>query len=202
MGILCMFTSFTYAQNLNITPIYEVIKNTNPDSWEDKFTMVKEIPIVFSKNQIVKIKKLKNDYTEWQISDGKNNGKLTFGYENDHLWWDYSFKGETLKIATTGDGEQGFNDPRLLMIASTKDTVFIQNQEPDCNSNFVLVKDSEAKYGDPNLGSSQAKKPCQKTSWSFKLKNELTEHQQVAFIFISVVSMTVRYMPYLNKKED
>jgi hypothetical protein len=198
---ICIANSLK-AQNLIITPIYEVIKNTNSDAWVDKFTMVKEIPIQLTKKQLIKIKKTKNDYTEWQISDGKNQGKISFDKSDSEIWWDFSFKGETWQVLISSGSQDVYNDPRELWLCTKTDTLYIANAEPDCNSVFYLFDQKEYGFGDKNQGEARAQKACNKTPWKIKLNSQLTENQKIAFIFTATVCMTLRYMPYLLKKDE
>ncbi|MCS7073592.1 MAG: hypothetical protein NZ108_03905 [Bacteroidia bacterium] len=197
--ILIVSRLSSLAQPAQIKPVYETIKNPNPDAWTKELILMKSLTISVSKSNVVQLNRIKSNGTEWKISAGKNQGTIQLIQEREkQMHWVYNLRGQTYKIHIFS----GFNDPREFVITDGKDSLFVLNLEPDCNSSFELYKQTNTTQKPKTIALATASSPCKDTAWKLKWLDKIDEHQQVCFLFLATVSMTVRAMPDLIFMEN
>ena len=110
-------------------------------------------------------------FLNWDISqDDMEYGEVIF-FEGDKSEnrWEFSFPELQLNV-----GFWGFNDPRIYTMTFGKETLYMANGEPDCNSVYTLLTKEEeylweVKEKDIYV-TGEASHPCEKSNWLFEIK--------------------------------
>lgn len=154
--------------------------------------------------KLIKASKLSRDYKVWSLTGGLNATATFKSDESKGIWWEIIDQQDTTIIKLSQNHEDT-NDPREFLVQSTCSSVSytVLNDEPDCNSYFVLF-DSEdfrspkALSGIANtLMVAKTGKPCDKGDWTVNLEEKVPEKITIAFIFSAIQALNVRYLKYL-----
>lgn len=210
-SLLLSFSTLAQKSEIKVSyekkPLKALAQNT--DSQEAYFVdLVKEITWTASKRQLWKATRKNNSIKEWELTEGKEKGEVTFvkNRENETFEWYYMQNGQEVKIVIIDLDENYYrlNDPREITIIHKGKKYILNNQEPDCNSSFALYDSNTYNNDNPTdkyLLYLSAKNACQATNWIIKVKEKETPKiVQQAAAFVAVMAQTCRYFSDLKSE--
>lgn len=124
--------------------------------------------------------------------DNKEEGKLTLEHVEKTYQWVFNWKEDNVVILF-GD----YNDPRELAIKyNDREQWWMQNLEPDCNSEFDLYKKKPSEVNDAStpFAKATAKRACGASVWKIAVNDgvDIPEPVFVSHVLASSLAITVR----------
>lgn len=190
---------FLHGQEINVDVKY---KMSRVDGFAKKIGIATSINMLVD-GQAVNAEPVEGNFQRWRFTGQAHTADAYFkSDESKGIWWEV-IDGDHVTTVLLSKSIDDTNDPREFIVTSTSGRSLFKvfNEEPDCNSEFILLEAAESPTLLTGVAKTMAyiknKKPCSKGVWSISVEETTQRHILIASVFAAIQSLNIRHLDEL-----